>query len=99
MTQYNIVLLQTLFEVEERKKDQPICQASTFIGKYNKVTKSIDSETVVLEKDKKYSIQVFLSNYQTEKGLDKYNLRISEIIDDGEGGMPFKPAVKKMPQF
>jgi hypothetical protein len=96
MTQYNIVLEQTLFETE-RRENQAVCQASTIIGKWNKLTKSIDSETVVLEKDKKYSIQVYESKYQTDRGVNKYTLRISEIIDDGEGGMPFKPAVNKMP--
>lgn len=96
---FNIILEQTLFEPKRydndpNKKNQALCQVITKIGDYNKTTKSIDSREIVLEKDKEYSIQCFPSDFRTSDDRAKFTLRISEVIDDGQG-LPVKPAIRR----
>ncbi|HAI41885.1 MAG TPA: hypothetical protein DCM40_29075 [Maribacter sp.] len=96
---FNIILEQTLFEPKRydndpNKKNQALCQVITKIGDYNKTTKSVDSREIVFEKGQEYSIQIYKSDYQTAKGRDKYTMRISKVIDDGQG-LPVKPAIRR----
>ena len=72
-----------------------MCQVITTLGDWNNTTKSIDSREIVLKKDQEYSIQIYKSDYKTARGRDKYTMRISEVIDDGQG-LPVKPAVRRL---
>jgi len=97
---YEPVLQQTLFEPDRNSDDpnapnQAMCQVITRLGDWNNTTKSIDSREIVLEKDQEYSIQVFPSDYKTARGRDKYTMRISKVIDDGQG-LPVKPAIRRL---
>ena len=97
---YEPILQQTLFEPDRSSDDpnapnQAMCQVITTLGDWNNTTKSIDSREIVLKKDQEYSIQVFPSDYKTARGRDKYTMRISEVIDDGQG-LPVKPAVRRL---
>ena len=94
------VLLQTLFEPDRNSDDpnapnQAMCQIITRLGDWNNTTKSIDSREIVLKKDQEYSIQVFPSKFKTARGRAKFTLRISEVIDDGQG-LPVKPAIRRL---
>ena len=93
------ILQQTLFEPDRNSDDpnkgnQAMCQVITLLGDYNKTTKSVDSREIVFEKGQEYSIQIYKSDYQTAKGRDKYTMRISKVIDDGQG-LPVKPAIRR----
>jgi hypothetical protein len=96
MAEYNIIMEATLFEPTETKNENLLCQNITQIGTWNKNTSSIDAETVTLEAGKEYSIQLWASNFETRRGKKKFNLRISEVINDGSVGNPFQPAIKKI---
>ena len=94
------VLQQTLFEPDRSSddpnaKNQAMCQVITTLGDWNNTTKSIDSREIVLKKDQEYSIQIYKSAYKTARGRDKYTMRISEVIDDGQG-LPVKPAIRRL---
>jgi len=93
---FNTIMEATLFEPTETKNENLLCQNITQIGTWNKNTNSIDAETVTLEAGKEYSIQLWASKYKTARGKKKFNLRISEKIDDGSVSNPFQPAIKKM---
>jgi|TARA_A100001391_G_scaffold98406_1_gene65251 hypothetical protein len=97
---YEPILQQTLFEPDRNSDDpnapnQAMCQVITTLGDWNNTTKSIDSREIVLKKDQEYSIQIYKSDYKTARGRDKYTMRISEVIDDGQG-LPVKPAVRRL---
>ena len=97
---YEPILQQTLFEPDRSSddpnaKNQAMCQVITTLGDWNNTTKSIDSREIVLKKDQEYSIQIYKSDYKTARGRDKYTMRISEVIDDGQG-LPVKPAVRRL---
>tara|TARA_Y100000114_G_scaffold151476_1_gene168262 strand:+ start:295 stop:600 length:306 start_codon:yes stop_codon:yes gene_type:complete len=97
---YEPILQQTLFEPDRSSDDpnapnQAMCQVITTLGDWNNTTKSIDSREIVLKKDQEYSIQIYKSDYKTARGRDKYTMRISEVIDDGQG-LPVKPAVRRL---
>ena len=97
---YEPVLQQTLFEPDRNSDDpnapnQAMCQVITKLGDWNNTTKSIDSREIVLKKDQEYSIQIYKSDYKTARGRDKYTMRISEVIDDGQG-LPVKPAIRRL---
>ena len=97
---YEPILQQTLFEPDRSSDDpntrtQAMCQVITTLGDWNNTTKSIDSREIVLEKDQEYSIQIYKSDYQTARGRDKYTMRISKVIDDGQG-LPVKPAIRRL---
>ena len=97
---YEPVLQQTLFEPDRNDGDpnapnQAMCQVITTLGDWNNTTKSIDSREIVLKKDQEYSIQIYKSDYKTARGRDKYTMRISEVIDDGQG-LPVKPAIRRL---
>ena len=97
---YEPILQQTLFEPDRNSDDpnapnQAMCQVITKLGDWNNTTKSIDSREIVLKKDQEYSIQIYKSDYKTARGRDKYTMRISEVIDDGQG-LPVKPAVRRL---
>lgn len=97
---YEPVLQQTLFEPDRNSDDpnapnQAMCQVITTLGDWNNTTKSIDSREIVLEKDQEYSIQVFPSDYKTARGRDKFTMRISKVIDDGQG-LPVEPAIRRL---
>jgi len=96
MTTYNKVIDVTLFEPTQTDNENLLCQNMTQIGTWNKETKSIDAETVTLEASKTYSVQLYASQYTTARGKKKFNLRISEVIDDGSVSNPFKPAIKTL---
>ena len=94
------ILQQTLFEPDRNRADpnapnQAMCQIITRLGDWNNTTKSIDSREIVLKKDQEYSIQVFPSKFKTARGRAKFTLRISEVIDDGQG-LPVKPAIRRL---
>ena len=96
---YEPILQQTLFEPDRSSDDpnapnQAMCQVITTLGDWNNTTKSIDSREVVLEKDKEYSIQCFPSDFRTSDDRAKFTLRISEVMDDGQG-LPVKPAIRR----
>tara|TARA_R100000234_G_C4938658_1_gene151917 strand:+ start:437 stop:742 length:306 start_codon:yes stop_codon:yes gene_type:complete len=97
---YEPILQQTLFEPDRSSDDpnapnQAMCQVITTLGDWNNTTKSIDSREIVLKKDQEYSIQIYKSDYKTARGRDKYTMRISEVIDDGQG-LPVKPAIRRL---
>jgi hypothetical protein len=97
---YEPILQQTLFEPDRNSDDpnapnQAMCQVITTLGDWNNTTKSIDSREIVLKKDQEYSIQIYKSDYKTARGRDKYTMRISEVIDDGQG-LPVKPAIRRL---
>ncbi len=96
MATYNKIMDVTLFEPTETKNENLLCQNITQIGTWNKNTNSIDAETVTLEASKTYSLQLYASEYKTARGKKKFNLRISEVTDDGSVSNPFQPAIKKM---
>ena len=96
MPTYNKIVEITLFEPTEKKDTSPICQNTTKVGIWNKVTKQIDGQEIVFDPNKKYSFQVYESQYKTDRGKTKFNMRISEVIDDGSSyGSGFTPNVNK----
>jgi len=93
---FNKIMDVTLFEPTDTKNENLLCQNITQIGTWNKNTNSIDAETITLEAGKEYSVQLYASQYTTARGKKKFNLRISEVTDDGSVSNPFQPAIKKM---